>query len=75
MKTYTVIAISDVHMSNRLPFAQPTTNGMTDRLEDQIRLWAHVAKTATDTEAKAILVLGDLFDKALVDPVTLHATV
>lgn len=75
MKTYTVIAISDIHMSNRLPFAKPTSNGMTDRLEDQIRLWEHVSKTAQEVSAKSILVLGDLFDKALVDPVTLHTTV
>lgn len=74
-RSYRTLAISDIHMSNRLPYAVPTKDGMTDRLEDQIKLWQHVAKTAVDMKVQSILVLGDLFDKALVDPVTLTTTV
>jgi DNA repair exonuclease SbcCD nuclease subunit len=74
-QSYTALYISDIHMSNRLPYAVPTKDGLTDRLEDQIRLWEHVAKSAIEYKAKAIYVLGDLFDKALVDPVTLTVTV
>jgi hypothetical protein len=75
-KAYTILAISDIHMSNKLPYALPTTNGLTDRLEDQIKLWEHVKATCVaHPEVKAVYVLGDLFDKALVDPVTLTVTV
>ncbi len=74
-RSYRALFISDIHMSNRLPYALPTADGMTDRLEDQVKLWAHVAQTALETKVKAIFILGDLFDKALVDPVTLTVTV
>lgn len=72
---YKIIALADIHMSNKLPYARPTENGKTDRLEDQIRLWEHVHNKALSIEADAILILGDLFDKSLVDAVTLATTV
>lgn len=62
-------------MSNRLPYAVPTSNGKTDRLEDQLRLWDHVGNMAEKRDVDGIYILGDLLDKALVDPVTLTETV
>jgi DNA repair exonuclease SbcCD nuclease subunit len=72
---YTIIAISDIHMSNQLPYARPSENGRTDRLDDQLALWKHVARTAEVVRADALFMLGDVFDKARVDPVTLTHTV
>lgn len=72
--SYKALVIGDIHMSNRLPYAMPTEQGRTDRLEDQLRLWKHVAKTAKAEKVNAIFIAGDLFDKALVDPVTLSET-
>lgn len=62
-------------MSNRLPYAVPTSNGLTDRLEDQLSLWEHVVKVAKKRDVDGIFIIGDLLDKALVDPVTLTETV
>ncbi|MGW8177323.1 MAG: metallophosphoesterase family protein [bacterium] len=73
--TYKVVAIADVHMSNKLPYARPTEDGRTDRLDEQVALWEAVSVTAVKEKADAILILGDLFDKSLVDAVTLTATV
>jgi len=68
--------IADVHMSNRLSYAQPlgSKNGVTDRLRDQIELWTHVHEVASENKVDAIMVLGDLFDRSLVDAVTLTST-
>lgn len=68
------IYTGDVHMSNKLPHAKPTTNGRTDRLEDQHRLWDHIIAEAIERRVDGIKVLGDLFDKAHLDPVTLAET-
>ncbi len=73
---YTSVVISDIHMSNRLPHARPSGKlGLTDRLEDQVGLWKRVRKTAREHNAHAVFIVGDLFDKSLVDAVTLTETV
>lgn len=61
-------------MSNRLPYAKPTENGRTDRLDDQLRFWKQVEAKAAKYEADGIIINGDLFDKAMLDPVTLTET-
>jgi DNA repair exonuclease SbcCD nuclease subunit len=71
---YKALYISDIHMSNRLPGAKLTADGRTDRLDDQVKLWEHVAETAQAEDVDDIVEVGDLFDKALVDPVTLTTT-
>ena len=73
--SYKVLAIADFHMSNRLPYARPTKRDQTDRLEDQLALWDQVKQVAIAEEIETILVLGDLFDKSLIDAVTLTHTV
>lgn len=74
-ESYKVLAISDIHMSNKLPHAHPGKDGVTDRLQDQIRLWDNVAKHVRSYKVDCVLILGDLFDKSLVDAVTLTTTV
>jgi DNA repair exonuclease SbcCD nuclease subunit len=61
-------------MSNKLPHAKPTADGMTDRLEDQVKLWERVRKVAEDHGVHNVYILGDLFDKHPVDAVTLTET-
>lgn len=72
---WSFIALADVHMSNSLPGAKPSENGRTNRLDDQLKLWDQVYKAAEEHDVDNILVLGDLFDKSKVDPVTLTHTV
>lgn len=72
---YRIIATGDVHMSNSLPYARPGPRGITDRLADQLDVWEQIKAHAEREKADAIFVLGDLFDKHLVDPVTLTHTV
>lgn len=72
---FDALFISDIHMSNALPHAKPGPKGVTDRLAQQVQLWEHVGKTAVKTGSEAVFILGDLFDKANVDPVTLTQTV
>ena len=71
----TFIFTGDIHMSNRLPYARPTTNGLTDRLEDQLKLWDRIRFEVIERGADGLVVMGDLFDKAWLDPVTLTETV
>jgi len=75
VRFYRALFISDIHMSNKLPQAQLVADGVTDRLNDQLELWARVAQTVKEAKPAAIYILGDLFDKSLVDAVTLTATV
>lgn len=72
---YKALFIGDIHMSNKLPYARPSQCDRTDRLDDQLRLWEYVHKVAKDEKVDATFVLGDLFDKSLVDAVTLTHTV
>ena len=72
--TVQIVFISDIHMSNSLPHAVATEDG-TDRLADQVALWGRVHKYAAEKSARAIFVLGDLFDKSRVDAITLKATI
>lgn len=74
MRSYRALFISDIHMSNKLPQAQLVADGMSDRLNDQMALWNRVHATAREYKPAATFVLGDLFDKSLVDAVTLTAT-
>lgn len=62
-------------MSNRLAHARPGPDGVTDRLQDQLGLWRRVDEAAEEHECKGVIVAGDLFDKSLVDAITLTETV
>jgi len=73
--TFKILATADVHMSNRLSYSKPTKDGLTDRFEGQLLFWKMVKDTCTRENVDAILILGDLFDKSMVDAVTLTHTV
>src|ERR1041384_6049884 len=75
LKPFRALFIPDIHMSNHLPQAVLAEDGVTDRLEDQVALWDRVKQTTVEWEVDAVFVLGDLFDKSLVDAVTLTVTV
>jgi len=72
---FSALVIADPHMSNRLPYSKPTENGLTDRFEDQLSLWGSVGTVVKDRGVDAVFILGDLFDRSLVDAVTLTHTV
>jgi len=69
--SYRALFTADLHMSNKLPYAKPTSDGLTDRFEDQLGLWKRIVKGAKDTGCEAIWILGDLFDQPRADPITL----
>jgi hypothetical protein len=73
--SYRAVFASDLHLSNSLPYARPGPMGITDRLKDQQRLLGQLAEVATERKAEAVFLLGDIFDKRLVDAVTLTVAV
>lgn len=70
-RRYRAAFIADIHGSNKLPYSKPTKQDRTDRLDDQIALLRRFRASAEEYDVDAIYVLGDLYDKSLVDPVTL----
>jgi len=74
--SFKIIAVADIHMSNKLSYAQPLPNqrGLTDRLADQMHLWERMYAAALRNKVDALFVLGDLFDRPTVDAVTLTYT-
>lgn len=73
--TFKVLLTADIHMSNKLPYSKPGKNDVTDRLVTQLELWKQFGEIAEAQNVKAIFVLGDLFDKSVVDAITLTHTV
>lgn len=73
-ESYRAIFTADLHSSNRLPYSKPIENGMTDRLQDVINVIEKLLDAARVHEAKSIFILGDIFDRSLVDAVTLTHT-
>jgi len=74
-ESYRALFLGDVHMSNKLPHARTGADGITDRLKDQVKMWADLERYRADAGIKDVWVLGDLFDRPLVDAATLTATV
>ncbi len=73
--SYRALFLGDVHMSNKLPHARTGADGITDRLKDQIRMWEALWEYMQEHGIEHVWILGDLFDRALVDAATLTATV
>lgn len=69
---YRAIIAADLHLSNNLPHCKPLTEGrgMTDRFANQLTVLQQIWDYATQYDADVYL-LGDLFDKKLLDAVTL----
>jgi DNA repair exonuclease SbcCD ATPase subunit len=72
MASFRFVATGDVHLSNELPHARPRRDGMTDRFEQQLEMMRMIAREAGDDP---VYVIGDLYDKAKLDPITLVETV
>lgn len=72
---YRALYLGDVHMSNGLPYARMGEHGTTDRLKDQRSMWAQLTNYAIAEDITDVWVLGDLFDKSLLDAVTIHTTI
>lgn len=70
-----ILSSADLHMSNKMPHARPSTAGRTDRLDDQLAMLAQMRKVCADEKVDAVLLLGDIFDQSKVDAVTLTHTV
>jgi DNA repair exonuclease SbcCD nuclease subunit len=75
MTAFKALFLADTHMSNKLPYSKPTKNGLTDRFEDQLKMWKKIKKIVKSRNISFVFILGDLFDKSLVDAVTLSHTV
>lgn len=71
---YRILATADIHSSNRLPHSKPTCDGMTDRLCDVINVIEKINMSAKNYNVDSIFILGDIFDRSLVDAVTLTQT-
>lgn len=74
-RKYRGLFSADQHMSNKLPYAAPSERGHTDRLDHQIAIWKQMMEYAAEFPIDGVYLLGDLFDKAYLDPVTLVETV
>lgn len=65
---------ADHHKSNALPYSRPSADGRTDRLDHQLANWDQMREYALKHKVDGVFLLGDLFDKARLDPVTLAET-
>jgi len=69
---FKALITADLHLSNGLPHAQPTVDGLTDRFVHQLRVLQQIKEVGTREEVDAVFILGDVFDKRLLDAVTLR---
>lgn len=66
------LATADVHLSNALPYCRVDwESGISDRLNDFDRLAKFICDTAKKQATTGLLILGDLFDRNLLDAITL----
>lgn len=72
MPKYRALWAADIHLANTLPHStkDPST-GVTDRLLDIKNALDEMRNYAIEEEIGTILILGDFFDKSLLDPPTL----
>jgi DNA repair exonuclease SbcCD nuclease subunit len=71
---------ADIHMSNALPHAKSLSSsthgaGLTDRFVQQLEMWDDIRRHAEENDIENIFALGDIFDKRLLDGVTLTHTI
>lgn len=75
--SWRAIFAADLHLSNSLPHAKPIEGedvapGMTDRFLDQLDVVDQIGEVAKERKAQAIFLLGDVWDRRLLDAVTLR---
>lgn len=71
---YRAIVTADWHLSNTLPHATPGEAGVSDRLRDQFEVLQRIFEYAAENQIQDVIVIGDLWDKRLLDAVTLKET-
>jgi len=69
---YKALFTADWHLSNSWPYAVPDENGITDRFKDQLNMIEQIGNIAEAKEVDAIFILGDMFDKSILDAITLQ---
>lgn len=65
-----LLLTADIHLTNSLPHSKMMAYGLTDRFQDQLNVLDQIYKYAEEHNAP-IVVIGDLFDKRLVDAMTI----
>jgi len=69
---YKALFTADWHLNNSWPYAMPDENGITDRFKDQLNMIGQVGNIAEAEKVDAVFILGDLFDKSILDAITLQ---
>lgn len=69
------VGLADVHLTNSHPHARPLpgTSGLTDRFQQQLEAIGRAAAKAVEIGGP-VIVFGDFFDRASLDPITLTET-
>jgi DNA repair exonuclease SbcCD nuclease subunit len=62
---------ADIHADNHLAFSKMGKLGVSDRMRDCLSVLTQLGTTALENECEQIWILGDLFNKRLLDGVTL----
>lgn len=66
-----VLVTADWQLCNRLPHSRPVDNGETDRFQDQKEVVKEIVAIAGREQVNRVLILGDLFERRLLDAITL----
>lgn len=71
---YRALYTGDIHLSNKLPHAKllPGPDGITDRFQQQLEIMDAIGDRAEMEGVSDIYILGDLFDKPVLETVTLR---
>ena len=74
--SFRAVLLADYHLSNRLPHARtlPGEGGITDRFKDQLEVGRKAIEVAKQIGGP-IIVVGDFYDKAQLDPITLTESI
>lgn len=67
-----ILMTADWQLCNALPHSKVVEHGETDRFRDQQAVLARINEIAVDENVSAVFVLGDLFERRLLDAVTLR---
>jgi DNA repair exonuclease SbcCD nuclease subunit len=70
---YRFLFTADLHLCNSLPHSRVVEDGETDRLRDQLKVLDDIGRIARDFRADAIFILGDVYERRLLDAITLRA--
>lgn len=75
-EAFRAVLLADYHLSNRLPHARalPGEGGITDRFKDQLEVGRRAVEEAKRIGGP-IIVVGDFYDKAQLDPITLTESI